>query len=111
VNLVGRGLTQGGFDVMLGNPPWDVSEFKSSEWPADQRANGKANVAKANGFYSESGQFPLCRGGKLNLYAAFIEATFQSIRADGYCGLVAPLSFVTDQTTSRIGCSGFCAAY
>ena len=87
---------------MLGNPPWDVSEYKVKDRPLDQRDKGKAAVAKANGFYAESPRFPLYKGGKLNLYAAFIEGSFHLIRADGYCGLVVPLSFVTDQTTADL---------
>jgi Eco57I restriction-modification methylase/N-6 DNA Methylase len=95
-------FASGGFDVILGNPPWDVSEFRAAEWPKEQQVIGKTLVARRNRFYSGAGRLLLCKGGKLNLYAGFVETILAVISKVGYSGIVVPLAFVTDETTSRL---------
>src|SRR5271169_3524115 len=92
----------GGFDVMLGNPPWEVSQFSETEYfqakhPGIARLAGAARKKAisglqiadpllwaevilekhageaANVFYRQRGRYALTASGKLNSYALFAE--------------------------------------
>jgi N-6 DNA Methylase len=107
----------GGFDCILGNPPWEVSEFRSSdiasvasfEGNVDETevrnaliARAKAAAAKKNQFFNAGRRFPLTRGGKTNLYAVFLELSDAARSENGALGLVVPLGFITDDITSTL---------
>ena len=93
---------QGGSDIVLGNPPWEVSEFDEIEYfssrapdiaalPGSARKQAIASLEMANPilwdsyqiqkrshdavneFYRESGRFDLTAKGKVNTYALFAE--------------------------------------
>lgn len=99
---------KGGFAVMLGNPPWEVSqlgeeEFFSSRAPSiaalsgDKRKKAIAALEReqawlwneyqtakrafeaANLFYREAGRYPLSAVGKLNTYRLFAETIEQLV--------------------------------
>jgi hypothetical protein len=110
-------FARGGFDAILGNPPWNVSEFRSdafSEADSDEvtsayeaspdadLASGRAAAARTNQFFNLSGRYPLSRGGKTNLYSIFIELCDAARSNIGAVGLVTPLGFATDETTAKL---------
>ncbi|MBN0217092.1 SAM-dependent DNA methyltransferase, partial [Pseudomonas aeruginosa] len=95
-------FAQGGFDCVLGNPPWEVSQMGEEEFFAtraqriaelagdarkqaiaalpetdprlwDEFVKESQRIAAANNFYRESGRFPLTAVGKLNTYPLFAE--------------------------------------
>ncbi len=109
---------QGGFDLVLGNPPWEVSqltetEFFSSRAPdvaklkGDARKNAISALTKenpalyieylgelckveaSNNFIRASGRFLNTAVGKLNLYALFAELA-DSLKGVGYAGVIVP---------------------
>lgn len=123
-------FAQGGFDCVLGNPPWDVSQLSEEEYfstrkPSIAKLKGakrkraiavleqehpdiwrryqqdKHAIESANQFVRESGRFPMTAFGKLNLYALFAE-TFLNLRGEtGRSGVIVPTGIATDDSTKR----------
>ena len=119
----------GGFDVVLGNPPWETFELKEKEWFAQRRPD-IANAANAaarrsaikqlmetdpalyNSFLEEhrrsegeshltrqTGRFPLTAFGKTNSFALFAELNRQLLAASGRVGCIIPSGIASDDTT------------
>jgi hypothetical protein len=119
----------GGFDVVLGNPPWETMEFKEQEFFAVRAAeiadapNAKARKRliealqegdpllweglagarrKADGEKSlirDSDRFPLCGRGKINTYSVFTELMRSVLSPYGCLGCIVPSGIATDDTT------------
>ena len=122
-------FAQGGFDVNLGNPPWEKIKLQEQEWFAERRpdianaANATARKRLVEALESESpllfrefrnairhseseshllrnsGVYPLCGRGDINLYAVFAEKVRQSLSPAGRMGCVLPTGIATDDTT------------
>lgn len=122
-------FAQGGFDCVLGNPPWEVMQMGEEEFFATrapeiaalQGAKRKIaieqletenpqlweefiwesqRVAAANEFVRTSGRFPLTAVGKLNTYPLFAETILQITKhPDGYAGFIVPTGIATDDST------------
>ncbi len=120
---------KGGFDCILGNPPWEKVKLQEKEFFAERSseianapnaAARKRLIAKlttenpklmeefqnalrqADGesyLLRNSGHYPLCGRGDINLYAVFAEFGRQRLAASGYMGLVLPSGIATDDTT------------
>jgi len=122
------GTERAGFDVVLGNPPWDQLQFSEKEWFAERRpeighaagSNRKklieALATEDAGLYgeylealrhgegtsallSETGRYPLCGRGKINLYAVFAELAHWLMCPRGSVGIIVPTGIATDDTT------------
>jgi hypothetical protein len=120
----------GGFDCVLGNPPWEVSQMGEEEFFATraphiaQLAGDKRKqviaalpetdprlwaaylsesqrIAASNNFYRESGHFTLTAVGKLNTYPLFAETMSQIIALAGRAGFIVPSGIGTDDSTKR----------
>jgi hypothetical protein len=121
-------VQRGGFDVVLGNPPWDVSQFSEEEYFAAkapsiaslvgaarkqailglaesnprlwQTYQGDSRTIQAsNGFARGSGRFHLTARGKLNSYALFAETFLRLMSPRGRAGLIVPTGIATDNST------------
>lgn len=120
---------QGGFDCILGNPPWDQAELEETEWFSsrrpdiacaandaekrklikelakdDPRLYGEFKEAKRShsGFshYARnSGAYLLCGQGRMNTASLFSEAVSNRVRLSGHVGIVVPTSIATDDST------------
>ena len=118
----------GGFDVVLGNPPWNVSQLSEKEFFAS-RDPAIANLPGArrkqaikdledsnpdlwneyeterrrqdttNALVRASGRFPYAAFGKLNSYVLFAEMMQNSISSAGRYGVVVPSGIATDDST------------
>jgi len=119
----------GGFDCVLGNPPWEHTEIKEKEWFAE-RAPDIADASNAairrrmigdlvqrdpslyHGFVAErrsaegfghfvrtSGTYALTGRGRTNTYPLFAEKSRQVINNLGRVGIVVPSGIATDDTT------------
>jgi hypothetical protein len=118
----------GGFDVNLGNPPWERVKLQDREWFAKRRpdiANARNAAARKrmigllrtadpvlfeqftsdlrradgeNQLIRKTGRYPLCGKGDTNLYAVFAELGLSIINEEGRAGLVVPPGIVTDAT-------------
>lgn len=119
----------GGFDIVLGNPPWERIKIAEKEWFSEHRpdiataANSSArkkmieqlktedpalfqayqlDQRKAEGeshFIRNTGHYPLCGRGDVNTYAIFAELNRQLINAEGRAGFIVPSGIATDDTT------------
>ena len=122
-------FAHGGFDVVLGNPPWErvklqEQEFFAKREPSIAKARNAAERKKliaglpatnpalwldwtrasriAQGqshFARQSGRYPLCGKGDINTYALFAEHNWKVLAPDGCAGFIAPSGIVTDDTT------------
>ena len=120
---------RGGFDVILGNPPWEHVELKEEEFfatraPEITKARNAAQRKKAIAalkssslalfeefqaaqhfadsemhLMRESGRFPLCARGRINTYAVFAELNRELIRDRGRVGCIVPAGIAMDDTT------------
>ena len=119
----------GGFDVELGNPPWERVKLQEKEWFAQRRpdiANArnaaerkrmiaalkKEDPSLYNAFLDDSrqaegesqllrstGRYPLCGRGDINTYAVFAELFKSVINSSGRVGVIVPSGIATDDTT------------
>ncbi len=121
---------QGGFDALIGNPPWDRIKMQEVEWFAERRpeialqaraADRKALIereekrktplwrdylaardAAESGarVLRECGDYPLLSGGDTNLYSLFVERTTALVSAPGIVGLLTPSGIAADKGAS-----------
>lgn len=119
----------GGFDCILGNPPWERVKLQEKEWFAERvpeianapnaAARGKMIKAletdrpelyqrflddvraaeAASAFMRGSGRYPLCGRGDVNLYTVFTESMRDGVSEIGRVGCVVPSGIATDDTT------------
>ena len=118
-----------GFDVMLGNPPWERVKLQEKEWfatrqeeiaEASSAAKRKKLIAKleaedpqlfesfldarrtAEGnshFLRDSARYPLCGRGDVNTYSIFTELNRNVTNQDGRASCIVPTGIATDSTT------------
>lgn len=122
-------MAQGGFDVVLGNPPWEVMQLGEEEYFAQRlpeiaelagAARKKAIAALetehpaiyagyrrdkrqfevANEFMRASGRFDLTARGKVNTYSLFAEHFTNLAGTRGRAGIIVPTGIATDASTA-----------
>jgi hypothetical protein len=84
----------GGFDAVLGNPPWDM--LRADTGSARDRAAARAATDAALRFYRSSGIYRLNGAGHANRYQLFLERALHLTRPGGRIGLVLPAGLATD---------------
>lgn len=122
---------RGGFDIVLGNPPWErvklqEKEFFAARSPAIANAPNKAardrliksladngpalyeafekakrEAEGASHLIRNTGRYPLCGRGDVNTYAVFTELARDALSPTGHVGLVVPTGIATDSTTQH----------
>ena len=121
----------GGFDCVLGNPPWERVKLQEKEWFA-QRSTEIANAPNAaarkrmiqalraddplllrhfldalresdgrSHLLRSTGRYPLCGRGDINVYTVFAEAMRNLLNERGHAGCVLPTGIATDDTTKH----------
>jgi hypothetical protein len=118
-------FTDGGFDCVLGNPPWEMSETKDNEFFSTlypdilsvksakdkglvylriQKENPQLwneylqyvnNINHFEKYIHLSNKFPLSSIGRLNSYRMFIEIYDSIIKTTGFIGAIIPSEFVS----------------
>ncbi len=118
---------KGGFDAVIGNPPWDRMKLQQVEWFASRRRaiamapraadrkrmiadlqEGEDPLAEDFRFASEraaagarvartSGDYPLLARGDLNLYSLFVERAMTLVKPEGMVGLLVPSGIASDK--------------
>jgi hypothetical protein len=81
-----------GFDVVLGNPPWDVLHETA----------GRDSERRLTAYARGSGQYGLQGSGHANLYQLFFERSVRLLKPGGRCALILPSGFATDQGSARL---------
>jgi hypothetical protein len=122
-------IGQGGFDVVIGNPPWEVVQLGEEEYfasrlpdiaslkgaarkraiaaleaeePAifEQYLRDKHTFDAMNEYARAGGRFDLTARGKVNTYGLFAEHFLSLTKGDGRAGLIVPTGIATDATTA-----------
>ena len=121
---------QGGFDAVIGNPPWDRIKLQQVEWFAArrkeialvQRASDRKQMIqslKAAGdplatdyqhasdraiamasMARQCGDYPYLSRGDVNLYSLFVERAMALVHSDGVVGLLTPSGIASDKTAA-----------
>ncbi len=122
---------QGGFDAVIGNPPWDRIKLQEVEWFATRSpelAYAQTAAARKNGvdqlrasgsplasefdaakeraealgnMVRASGHYPLLGGGDINLYSLFVERAMGLVNPGGIVGLLTPSGIYADKTAAN----------
>ena len=125
-----RAELRGGFDAVVGNPPWDRMKLQQVEWFSVRRAEiamaprasdrkrmiaelEKAGDPLADGYARASelaasalhmartgGDYPLLSKGDVNLYSLFVERAMTLVKAEGMVGLLVPSGIASDKTAA-----------
>lgn len=121
----------GGFDAVIGNPPWDRIKLQQVEWFAARRpeiagapraADRKRMIAEMQdagdplaGEYEHAaerakaaarmardcGDYPLLSRGDINLYSLFVERAMTLVKPAGMVGLLTPSGIASDKTAAH----------
>ena len=120
----------GGFDCVLGNPPWETLQIKEQEFfasrdpeiaqlagdtrkraiqrltktnplLADEFDGAKYDADAQNRFLRESSRYSLTATGKINTYAVFAETVRNLISTKGRTGIIVPTGIATDDTCKK----------
>ncbi len=121
----------GGFDAIVGNPPWDRTKLEQVEWFSERQSDiafatrasdrkamikklVKSNDSLAQEYKEASnrsdsfrklirdnGEYPLLSGGDVNLYSLFVERAMKLVKPDGRVGLLVPSGIAHDKTASK----------
>ncbi|CCC41957.1 Eco57I restriction-modification methylase domain-containing protein [Haloquadratum walsbyi] len=121
----------GGFDCIIGNPPWEIVEFEEREFFAVQaphiadastqseRRELISELEKTDPelyseyqsavnrmesrvrFLKESGRYELTGTGHVNTYSTFTEHALSNINNYGRCGIIVPQGIATDSNTQE----------
>ncbi|MBN2712282.1 MAG: N-6 DNA methylase, partial [Planctomycetes bacterium] len=83
---------RGGFEIMIGNPPYDVLTNFS------RRPSAKEYAEKIKA----SGRFDKSISGQINLYRCFIERSLQLAKDGGQVCLIVPSGLLRDKTASPL---------
>lgn len=91
----------GGFDCILGNPPWERLKVSSKEvvGNSEQEQDAlKRLAAKQKHFLRNSGRYPKSSGGDVNTYAVFADLNISIISRRAFCGFIVPSKLMTSDT-------------
>lgn len=121
---------EGGFDAVIGNPPWDRMKLQQVEWFADRKPEiamaaraadrkkmireleerndplwqsyerAKWHADTALDRARSDGQYPLLSGGDTNLYSLFVERAHRLVNQNGIVGLLTPSGIAADKYAS-----------
>ena len=121
---------EGGFDAVIGNPPWDKIKLQEVEWfatrspelalastaaarkagiqqlrktgapLADEFDTAKDQAETLAKLVRTSGQYPLLSSGDINLYSLFVERATSLVNARGMVGLLTPSGIYADLTAA-----------
>ncbi len=120
----------GGFDAVIGNPPWDRIKLQEVEWFAERKpeialqaraADRKKRIAMekegntplwreyaaaseaaetAAQVARDCGDYPLLSSGDINLYSLFVERAQALVQPGGIVGLLTPSGIAADKGAS-----------
>ena len=120
----------GGFDAVIGNPPWDRIKLQQVEWFAARRpeialaqrvadrrrmiaaletagdplshdfAKASERAATTTRMARTCGDYPLLSRGDVNLYSLFVERAMTLVKPTGMVGLLVPSGIASDKTAA-----------
>lgn len=123
---------RGGFDCVLGNPPWERIKLQEQEFfatrdinianarnkserkrlidliqitnkqLAEEFINAKGFAESSSGYIRNSNRFALSAVGDVNTYSLFTELSHYLLNKRGKSGLIIPTGIATDDTTKQL---------
>ncbi len=123
-------ILTGGFDAVVGNPPWDRMKLQQVEWFAERRpeialadrADDRKRMIKelevtgdplaqdygraarraeaGKRIARKGGDYPLLSGGDVNLYSLFVERAMTVVASHGLIGMIVPSGIASDRTAA-----------
>ena len=96
----GRPRGDGGFDAVLGNPPWDM--VRGDSGTDSTRNERRADARRMTDFARESGVYKVDSRVHANRYQLFVERAWQLLRPGGRMGLVLPSGVVSDAGSASL---------
>lgn len=121
---------EGGFDAVIGNPPWDRIKLQEVEWFAtrapevalsstaadrkkaiqelrqqgvklvDEYDRARDQAETLSKVIRNGGQYPLLGSGDINLYSLFVERAMSLVNPRGMVGLLTPSGIYADFTAA-----------
>ncbi|KKZ13705.1 MAG: restriction endonuclease, partial [Candidatus Synechococcus spongiarum 142] len=125
------GSNGGGFDAVIGNPPWERVKLQQVEWfaarqpriakaqrAADRKrliqalkdagdplasafAQAEQQAAATARMARSGGDYPLLSGGDVNFYSLFVERAMALVKPQGMVGLLVPSGIASDKTAAK----------
>ncbi len=122
---------RGGFDAVIGNPPWDRIKLQEVEWLetrgselarvptaaarregirrlrnrgaplADEFDKAKERADRLGQLVRRSGDYPLLARGDINLYSLFVERAMDLVKPDGFVGLITQSGIYADKNAAQ----------
>ena len=95
----GHRLPRGGFDAVIGNPPWEM--IRADSGASKARARARRDNGSLLRFVRRSGVYP-SSAGHANLYQLFTDRAIALLRPGGRFGLVLPSGVATDHGSAAL---------
>jgi hypothetical protein len=96
----GQPLANGGFDAIVGNPPWDMIR-DDARGDGDEVALGRETRALSR-FVREAGAYRCAGDAHFNCYQLFVERSLTLLKRGGRLGLVLPWGLAADHGSARL---------
>jgi hypothetical protein len=96
----GSRLPAGGFDAVLGNPPWDM--MRADDGPAERRSAARDDVSRIVRFTRDASVYASKSTGHANRYQLFVERALALTRSGGRIGLVLPSGLAIDHGSAEL---------
>jgi len=96
----GHRSASGGFDAVIGNPPWDM--LRADTGSVSQRADARAMTAAQLRFCRSSTSYLHTGNGHPNRYQLFVERALQLTKPGGRVGLILPSGIATDHGSASL---------
>ncbi|MGE3509617.1 MAG: hypothetical protein AB7N65_12120, partial [Vicinamibacterales bacterium] len=96
----GRRDPGGGFDAVIGNPPWDM--VRGDTGSAGERARMRDEAVRLVRFARDSGVYESPTRGHVNRYQLFVERSMALLRDGGRWGLVLPGGLLVDHSSGSL---------
>jgi hypothetical protein len=96
----GHPSAAGGFDAVVGNPPWDM--LRADTGSSSQRSDTRAMTAAQVRFCRSSRAYQYQGGGHPNSYQLFVERALFLARPGGRLGLILPSGIATDHGSASL---------
>jgi len=90
----------GGFDAVIGNPPWDM--VRGDSGTGDARDERRRMARATTDFFRGSGGYVVEPGAHVNRYQLFLERSLQLLRDGGRLGLVLPAGVFSDTGSAAL---------
>jgi hypothetical protein len=122
---------RGGFDAVIGNPPWDRMKMQEVEWFAARAPEVAKQARAADRKYAiaklkaagdplaadyalasnraekamerarKDGDYPLLSRGDINIYSLFVERAQAFLKPDGISGMLVPSGIMSDKQSEN----------